>query len=80
MAEAESGEGWPRLMAWLREKRDEAQRLVMTGQLSREDYLGMSMRYAAFVETLDQAKVISRGEDVKPTASPTAIQEQIEGP
>jgi hypothetical protein len=79
MAEAESGEGWPRLMAWLRGKREEAQEFVMSGQLSPEEYRVMSARYAMCVETLAQAQMIARGDGVKPNGPATGIMEQIEG-
>ncbi len=79
MTEAESGEGWPRLMAWLKTKRDEAQTFVMSGQLSIEDYRVMAARYALCVETLAQAQLISRGDDARPTDPAIGIMERIEG-
>ncbi len=76
--EADTGDVLPRLMAWLKTKRDEAREFVMGGQPSPEEYRVMVARYAMCVETLAQAQLLSRGRDAAPGTA-TSIMEKIEG-
>ena len=68
----EEGE-WFRLMKWLREQRDAATQQVLSGACTPEDYRSFCARHAAFDETLNQARIIRRGEDVRPPPPPSLL-------